>query len=98
MRLPRALAFLPGSPIVVTVRPERLTIVDAASDTTLAGRLLISTPLGPNVIHSFELKDGTEIKISEPRDRRSAALDASVPHFVALDVMNLHVFPAGEAP
>ena len=98
MRLPRALAFLRGSPIVITVRPERLAIVEAPSDTTLSGKLLVSTPLGPSYIHSFELADGTEIKISEPRDRRSAPLDPSVPHFIALDVMNLHVFPAGEAP
>ena len=97
LRLPRQLSFVPGSPVVITVRPERLAVVEAAGDATLVGKLLVSTPLGPNVIHSFELNDGTEIKITEPRDRRRAALEASAPHFIALDVMNLHVFPAGEA-
>jgi hypothetical protein len=55
-----------------------------------------SHPLGPDVIHSFELNDGTEIKVIEPRDRRATALEASANHLIALDVMNLHVFPAGE--
>jgi putative spermidine/putrescine transport system ATP-binding protein len=97
IRLPQQLAFASGSPVVITVRPERVGIVDAAGGATLTGRLLVSTPLGPNVIHSFELMDGTEIKITEPRDRRNTALEVSAPHFIALDVKNLNVFPAGEA-
>ena len=95
--LPQQLSFAPGSPVVITARPERLSVVEVATASTLVGKLLVSTPLGPSVIHSFELKDGTEIKITEPRDRRATALEASAPHFIALDVMNLHVFPAGEA-
>jgi len=97
LRLPRALPFAAGSAIVLTVRPERLSIVDAPSEVAVSGKLVVSTPLGPDVIHSFELTDGTQLKITEPRDGRKAALDPSVPHFIALDVMNLHVFPAGEA-
>ena len=98
IRLPRQLRFTPSSPVVVTVRPERLSIVDEPTDATLAGRLLVSTPLGPDVIHSIGLEDGTELKISEPRDRRRTAIEGSAPLFIALDVENLHVFPAGEAP
>ena len=90
--MPQQLSFAPGSPVVITVRPERLSVVDAAAGNTLTGKLLVSTPHGPNVIHSLELGDGTEVKITEPRDRRLAALEASARHFIALDVMNLHVF------
>lgn len=97
LRLPQQLCFAPGSSVVITARPERLSIVSSAGDATLIGKLLMSTPLGPTIIHSFELQDGTEIKIAEPRDRRTKALEISAPHFIALDVMNLHVFPAGEA-
>jgi putative spermidine/putrescine transport system ATP-binding protein len=97
LELPQQLSFAPRSPVVLTVRPERLSIVDAATPTSLAAKLLVSTPLGPNVIHSFELGDGTEIKVVEPRDRRLAPLVPSAPHFIALDAMNIHVFPAGEA-
>jgi hypothetical protein len=43
------------------------------------------------------LNDGTELKVTEPRDRRTTPLAVSAPHFIALDIMNLHVFPAGEA-
>jgi len=97
LQFPQHVSFAPGSPVVVTARPERFSIVDAPGNATLIGKLLMSTPLGPSVIHSFALKDGTEIKITEPRDRRTAALEVSAPHFIALDVMNLHVFPADEA-
>ncbi|SHH00524.1 putative spermidine/putrescine transport system ATP-binding protein [Kaistia soli DSM 19436] len=97
LRLPRELRFAPGSPVVLTVRPERLSIVDRPSDFTLAGRLLVSTPLGPDVIRSIALADGTEIKLTEPRDLRRSPLESSAPLFIALDVVNLHVFPAGEA-
>ena len=98
LRLPGLLRFIVGSLIVVTVRPERLSIVDVSSDVTLRGRLLVSTPLGPDVIHSIGLTDGTEIKISEPRDRRQTPIASNSPLFIALDVTNLHVFPAGEVP
>lgn len=97
LRLPQRLSFAVGSPIVVTVRPERLTIVEAASSVTLAAKLLVSTPLGPNVIHSLELSDGTEIKVTEPRDLRKTALEGSSTHLIALDVKNLHFFPAVES-
>jgi hypothetical protein len=51
LRLPRRLSFVAGSGVVVTARPEGLTIVDSPSDVTLSANLLVSTPLGPNVIH-----------------------------------------------
>jgi ABC-type Fe3+/spermidine/putrescine transport system ATPase subunit len=93
VRLSREISFGAGSPIVVTARPERLTIVEASSDVTLVGKLLMSTPLGPNVIHSLQLSDGTEIKVVEPRDRRKTALEVSSTHLIELDVANLHFFP-----
>jgi ABC-type ATPase involved in cell division len=52
LRLPRRLSFVAGSSVVVTAWPEGLTIVDRPSDVTLSANLLVSTPLGPNVIHS----------------------------------------------
>lgn len=97
LHLPQRLQFVSGAPVILTARPERLSLVETPGPATLRGKLLVSTPLGPSVIHSFELADGTEIKITEPRDRRATALAVSAPHFIALDVANVHVFPAGEA-
>ncbi|MDR3485630.1 MAG: ABC transporter ATP-binding protein, partial [Bradyrhizobium sp.] len=94
LAVPRRLSFIAGSAVVVTVRPERTTVARTPSDQTLRADVLLSTPLGPDVIHSLKLSDGTELKAIEPRDRSSGASRGSGPCFITLDAMNVHVFPA----
>jgi putative spermidine/putrescine transport system ATP-binding protein len=92
--VPRRLSFISGADVIVTVRPERVTTARTPSDRSLKADVLLTTPLGPDLIHSLVLSDGTELKTVEPRDRSSGASRGSGPCFITLDAMNLHVFPA----
>ena len=85
-----------GSAIVLTARPEDLTLSVAPSPVSLKAELAMSIPHGPNVIHSLALADGTEIRVTEPRDRAGAADRDGTQLFVGLDVTKLHAFPAEE--
>ena len=63
---------------------------------TLAARLVMSIPHGPNVEHTLSLSDGTELKAVERRDRAITPAPNQTQLFVSLDVTKLHAFPANE--
>jgi putative spermidine/putrescine transport system ATP-binding protein len=96
LSLPRPLNFIAGSRVVLTARPEELTLSTEPSKDALAAELLMSLPHGPNVIHSLALSDGTELKTVEPRDRAVITGPGRRQVFVTLDAKKLHAFPAGE--
>ncbi|MCB1550097.1 MAG: TOBE domain-containing protein [Hyphomicrobiaceae bacterium] len=96
LTLQRRLSFTAGSAIVLTARPEDLTLSAAPSPVSLKAELAMSIPHGPNVIHSLALADGTEIRVTEPRDRAGAGDRDGTQLFVGLDVTKLHAFPAEE--
>ena len=96
LELPRRLNFVAGSGIVLTARPEDLTLSFEPSTGSLKAELLMSIPHGPNIIHSMVLADGTEIRAIEPRDRTAATRSGADQVFVTLDANKLHAFPAGE--
>jgi putative spermidine/putrescine transport system ATP-binding protein len=98
LTLQRRLNFTAGSPIVLTARPEDLTLSVEPLPVGLKGELAMSIPHGPNVIHSLTLADGTEIRVTEPRDRAVAVDRDAVQLFVGLDVTKLHAFPAEGTP
>lgn len=94
--LARRLRFVTGSPVVLTARPEELTLSLEPSTGALRAVLLMSLPHGPNVIHSLALSDGTELKTVEPRDRAVIGGSSGKQVFVTLDANKLHAFPAAE--
>ena len=96
LNLPRQLNFTAGSRVVLTARPEELTLSTEPSKDALAAALLMSLPHGPNVIHSLALSDGTELKTVEARDRAVVLGSGRNQVFVTLDAKKLHAFPAGE--
>jgi putative spermidine/putrescine transport system ATP-binding protein len=96
LTLPRQLRFAAGSPVVLTARPEELTLSLEPCKDALQAELLMSLPHGPNVIHSLALSDGTELKIVEPRDRAVIGSPGGKQVFVTLHAKKLHAFPAGE--
>jgi putative spermidine/putrescine transport system ATP-binding protein len=96
LTLPHQLKFIAGSRVVLTARPEDLTLSVEPSKGALAADLVMSLPHGPNVIHSLALSDGTELKTVEPRDRAVITSPGRKQVFVMLDAKKLHAFPAGE--
>ena len=96
LTLRRQLNFVAGSGIVLTARPEELTLSFEPSTDSLKAELLMSIPHGPNIIHSLALADGTEIRAIEPRDRAVARSSGANQVFVTLDANKLHAFPADE--
>jgi putative spermidine/putrescine transport system ATP-binding protein len=96
LTIPRKLNFSAGSRVLLTARPEELTLSTEPSKDALAAELLMSLPHGPNVIHSLALSDGTELKTVEPRDRAVITSPGRTQVFVTLDAKKLHAFPADE--
>lgn len=96
LTLPRQLSFLTGSQIVLTARPEDLTLSLDPSAGSLRATLLMSIPQGPNVSHSLALSDGTELKAVERRDTAISPGPGECQVFVMLDARKLHAFPATE--
>lgn len=59
--------FTPGDPVLVTVRPEQLVLVDRPGDGTFAVDHTLSLPLGGTLIHDVETPKGATIKVAAPR-------------------------------
>jgi putative spermidine/putrescine transport system ATP-binding protein len=60
-------SFSMGERVVVTVRPEQISIHPQSAPGRFPVRRRIALPIGNSLIHELELKNGTAIKLSEPR-------------------------------
>lgn len=96
LTLPRQLNFAAGSRVVVTARPEELSLSTQAVAGSVRATLFMSIPHGPNLLHSLALSDGTELRAIEPRDRAVTMGPGETQVFVTLDANKLHAFPATE--
>jgi putative spermidine/putrescine transport system ATP-binding protein len=96
LRLSRQLSFVPGASIVLTVRPEDVTLTPEAGASSLGATLQMSIPHGPNVLHSLVLSDGTELKALQRRDAAISQAQGGGPLYLSLDAAKLHAFPASE--
>jgi putative spermidine/putrescine transport system ATP-binding protein len=93
LALPRSLPFVAGSPVVVTCRPEHVTLAGGPGPNRLAARLIVSIPLGPTLVHDLQLADGTSVRVSEPRATRHAPARPETLVHVEVDMERAHVFP-----
>ena len=91
--LPRPTRFVTGASVVVTCRPEEVSLFPDAGPGRLAARLIVSIPLGPQVIHELELADGTQIRCAQLRALAPENLRLGDAVFVAIDPARCHVFP-----
>ena len=62
-----------GSRIVLSARPEQLTLRSSPAASSWPVRLRMSLPLGPTVIHDVEGPGGVAIKVAAPRQAGSAS-------------------------
>lgn len=60
-------SFPPSAAVVVSVRPEQLALHDAQAPSRWPVRRRLAVPIGPNAIHDLEMRDGTTLKLVEPR-------------------------------
>jgi len=67
LRLNSDAALSPGTAIVVSVRPEQLMLVPESADGAWRVRRRFAMPIGPSAVHDLETRDGTTIKLVEPR-------------------------------
>jgi putative spermidine/putrescine transport system ATP-binding protein len=96
LTLPRRLDFVIGARIILTARPEDVTLEVAPTPGSLRASLLMSIPNGPTVVHSLALSDGTELRAVERRTGLPASGPSDRSVFVTLDAAKLHAFPATE--
>jgi putative spermidine/putrescine transport system ATP-binding protein len=65
--VPTERVFPPGTPVVLSARPEQLRLYgEPAADRWPVHRRL-AVPLGPNLMHDLETRDGVTVKLVEPR-------------------------------
>ena len=63
-----------GDRVVLAVRPEQLGLHTTPAPDRWPVRRRLALPLGPNTMHDMELRDGTTLKLVEPR--RGAAVES----------------------
>ena len=59
--------FAPGTQVLLSIRPEQLLVRAEAFAGCWPVRVRLSVPLGPNIIHEVETRDGTTLKVIEAR-------------------------------
>lgn len=64
-------SFPLSAEVVISVRPEQLVLHDAQAPSRWPVRRRLAVPIGPNAIHDLEMRDGTTLKLAEPRLGRS---------------------------
>ncbi|KQT49701.1 Fe3+/spermidine/putrescine ABC transporter ATP-binding protein [Devosia sp. Leaf420] len=94
IKVPRQVEFVVDAPVVVTCRPEDVTLVSGANATTLPARVSVAIALGPTLVHELTLADGTEIRASQMRDQSMRPGKPGEAVFLSIDTARCHIFPA----
>jgi putative spermidine/putrescine transport system ATP-binding protein len=71
LRLPAAAGLGVGEPILLSVRPEQLALTETAAPSHWPIEPGLSLPLGGQLVHEARTKDGSALKIVEPRHSAS---------------------------
>jgi putative spermidine/putrescine transport system ATP-binding protein len=75
LSVPTGRAFAAGSPVTLSARPEQLSLHAEPGPGRWLVQRRLAVPLGPNLIHDLETRDGVTLKLVEPR--RASAADTS---------------------
>jgi putative spermidine/putrescine transport system ATP-binding protein len=94
--LQRRVNFIPGSPVVVTCRPEELTVATVATPGAFPARFDRAVAMGRALHVDATLSDGTVFKAQVLRDG-AARPEKGQAVWLSPDVARLHVF-ASDAP
>jgi putative spermidine/putrescine transport system ATP-binding protein len=88
----RTLAFLPGTEVVLTTRPEHVALVEAGSPGSLTARWVRAAPLAHLLSVDLELPDRTPVKALIPRDSGPRPAPGAAVG-LTFDLSQVHVFP-----
>ena len=88
-------SFVPGSAVVVSIRPEQLRIEPLPTERAVSAVIKTVLPLGAHVVYDVALAHGPSLKISEPRDaqRELRRVGATV-YLKPASLAACHVFPS----
>lgn len=92
MAMGRKLAFMPGTEVVLTTRPEHVSIVATGTLGSLPARWVRAAPLAHLLSVDLELPDRTPIKALIPRDGGPRPVPGAEVG-LTLDLSHVHVFP-----
>jgi len=67
LAVPTPVPFAPGAPVLLTVRPEQLTLHAEPAEGRFAVELSLALPLGGLTIREARTTDGAVLRLSEPR-------------------------------
>ena len=67
LAIPTDRSFVTGAPVVLSVRPEQLVLHETAGTGLWPVRRRLAVPIGPSAVHDLEARDGTTLKLVEPR-------------------------------
>jgi putative spermidine/putrescine transport system ATP-binding protein len=90
----RALKFIAGAAVIVTVRPEHVALAPEGGEGCLHARALVAVALGPTLVHDLCLSDGTPIRAVAARNGDAATPRATDSVRIRLDADRCQVFPA----
>jgi len=94
--LPRPPAFLQGSEVLVSLRPEQVRLVAGPQAGSLPATCLQSVVQGADVLHRLALADGSVLLARQPREASAPELSTNQVHAV-IDTHLCKVFPAEAA-
>jgi putative spermidine/putrescine transport system ATP-binding protein len=64
-----------GDPVLVSVRPERFAMLDAAAEGSIPGTVRAVLPLGPSTVFEVALGDGTPVKVIQDRTDATSSIE-----------------------
>lgn len=94
LRLPRRLNFTLGSKVVITCRPEDVTLIQSPGDNAQSVTLSVSVPLGPTLLHEMTLPCGSSLRASEVRMAGTPMLRPGSELYAEINTSRCHAFPA----
>jgi putative spermidine/putrescine transport system ATP-binding protein len=94
IHLPHAVNILPGSSVVLVLRPEHVSLHAAPRAGSLVARRILAVPQGAQLLHELTLADGTALKAIEERGLHAPDAEAGAEVHVTFALDRCRVFPA----
>ncbi|MBX3536651.1 MAG: ABC transporter ATP-binding protein [Chelatococcus sp.] len=94
LRMPAPVAFVPGSRVVLAVRPEHVAVQTTPSAGALPAKRMLSVPQGPLTMHDLLVAGTHQVRAAENRVPGSATDDMPAEVFVTFALDRCRLFPA----
>ncbi|WP_248309385.1 ABC transporter ATP-binding protein [Bosea sp. Tri-44] len=92
--MPAPVGFVPGSPVVLAVRPEHVMLQAGPSAGALPAKRLLSVPQGPLMMHDLLVAGSHQVRAAESRMPGSSTDNLPEDVFVTFALDRCRLFPA----